>query len=128
VLTLIESLSTLAVMGEAEEFRKGVDLVAMHLTWKNNVVSVFEANIRVLGGASSYRYLSTSLSICSLKADLSHFTVPLGLLSAHMLASDPALGLYPDYNGHLLDSAKELGQILLQAFDQKGIPAPRVRI
>lgn len=50
-LTLIESLSTLAVMGEAQEFRTGVDWVATNIKWNNAVVSVFEVNIRVLGGS-----------------------------------------------------------------------------
>lgn len=52
----------------------------------------------------------------------------LGLLSAHMLASDPTLGLYPGYDGDLLRLATELGEILLSAFDAKEVPATRVPI
>jgi hypothetical protein len=43
-----------------------------------------------------------------------------------MLASDPALGLYPGYKGDLLRLATELGEILLAAFAEKDIPAPKV--
>jgi hypothetical protein len=49
-LTLVESLSTLAVMGEAAEFQQAVDWLSANLEWRSVEVSVFEANIRVLGG------------------------------------------------------------------------------
>lgn len=53
-------------------------------------VNVFEANIRLLGG----------------------------LLSAHLLASDPNLGLMQQpYQGQLLHQATDLGDRLLAAFD-----------
>ena len=59
-------------------------------------VSVFEMNIRVLGG----------------------------LLSAHMLASDEATGFKLDwYDGELLELARELGEAFMPAFDTPtGIP------
>lgn len=99
-LTLVESLSTLAVMGEAAKFQQAVDWLSANLEWRSVEVSVFEANIRVLGG----------------------------LLSAHMLASDPTLGLYPGYDGDLLRLATELGEILLTAFNAKEIPATRINL
>lgn len=53
-LTLIDSLSTLAVLGDKEEFRKGVDFLVANLTFDVDArVNVFEANIRVLGGLLS---------------------------------------------------------------------------
>ena len=53
-------------------------------------VNVFEANIRLLGG----------------------------LLSAHLLASDPSLGLMlKPYHGELLTLATDLGDRLMDAFE-----------
>ncbi|CAM9739383.1 unnamed protein product [Scytosiphon promiscuus] len=73
LVTLVDTLDTLAIMGNATEFRRAVRLVADGLEVDADVdVSVFETNIRLLGG----------------------------LLSAHLLASDPDLGLYsPDRDG-----------------------------
>ena len=56
----------------------------------------------------------------------SDFQVLGGLLSAHLLASDPERGLYPasaPYSGGLLPLAHELGGRLLPAFNTPtGIP------
>lgn len=50
-LTYVDSMDTLAVMGYTEEFRQAVDWVAANLHFDiNQNVSVFETNIRVLGG------------------------------------------------------------------------------
>lgn len=49
-LTLIDTLDTLAVLGEIEEFEEAVRLVIKDVSFDNDVVvSVFETNIRVLG-------------------------------------------------------------------------------
>ncbi|XP_062008764.1 alpha-mannosidase I MNS4-like [Rosa rugosa] len=57
---------------------------------QNKTVSVFETAIRVLGG----------------------------LLSAHLIASDYAMGMrIPTYDNQLLNLAKDLGRQLLPAFD-----------
>jgi mannosidase alpha-like ER degradation enhancer 1 len=63
------------------------------------LLQVFEVNIRVLGG----------------------------LLSAHLLATDPTLGYrIEDYGGELLDMAHDLGERMLSAFyiTKHGIPCP----
>jgi hypothetical protein len=66
-LTLIDSLDTLALTGDLPAFRRAVSCVVEDVTFDRDVtVSVFEASIRVMGG----------------------------LLSAHLLASDPRLGLF----------------------------------
>lgn len=66
-MTLIDSLSTLAVMGNSSEFTKQCNWVADNVHFDVDVrVNVFEANIRLLGG----------------------------LLSAHVMASDPSLNIY----------------------------------
>ncbi|KAJ1471363.1 glycosyl hydrolase family 47-domain-containing protein [Baffinella frigidus] len=50
-LTLVDSLDTLAVLGNRSEFARGVTLISAHVSFDTNVsVSVFETNIRVLGG------------------------------------------------------------------------------
>jgi len=61
-LTLIDSLSTLAVLDDGPRFCAGIDWLARHLSFDVDLrVNLFELNIRVLGG----------------------------LLSAHLLAIDP---------------------------------------
>jgi len=104
-LTLIDSLDTLAVMGNISEFRRAVQLVVdtVHFD-KSNTVQVFEANIRLLGS----------------------------LLSAHLLMEDPRFpGLAPDwYLEDLLSLAHDLAERLLPAFDktETGLPFPRVNL
>lgn len=106
MLTLVDSLSTLAVFGNSSEFKRAARLVAEHLNFeKNNTVQVFEATIRVLGG----------------------------LLSAHMIAVDQrrVLGdMLPDgYQNELLVLAHDLGKRLLVAFEDRQdvqLPFPRV--
>eukprot|EP01083_Nonionella_stella_P213128 768926_1 len=97
-LTLIDSLDTLAVLGDTERFREGVNYLSAHVRFDLDVrVHVFETTIRALGG----------------------------LLSAHTLASDGALEqlLMPEYEGELLTLADDLGSRLLLAFDTiDGIP------
>lgn len=69
-VTLIDTLDTLVVMGNFTEFRRAVLLVKRALPSKfdfDDSVSVFETTIRILGG----------------------------LLSAHQLATDPILNVYP---------------------------------
>ena len=101
-LTAVDALDTLAVLGDYGEFRRGVARVVAHVSFDRDVtVSVFETTIRVLGG----------------------------LLSAHALAADEALGIMPDYNDELLGLAIDLGERLLPAFDTPtGIPYHRVNL
>ena len=69
-MTLIDTLDTLVVMGNHSEFRRAVDIVRQFFILSafdlDVNVSVFETTIRVLGG----------------------------LLSAHLMAIDPLLGIY----------------------------------
>ncbi|XP_027206422.2 ER degradation-enhancing alpha-mannosidase-like protein 1 [Penaeus vannamei] len=106
-LTLIDALDTLAILGDAVEFRKAVQLVIENVTFdKNSTVQVFEANIRLLGA----------------------------LLSAHLLILDkskPFGDLEPEwYDGELLEMASDLASRLLPAFDNSktGLPHPRVNL
>jgi len=46
-LTLVDSLDTLAVIGNITEFQRAVKLIIEHVSFdKSNTVQVFEANIR----------------------------------------------------------------------------------
>ncbi|KXN68007.1 glycoside hydrolase family 47 protein [Conidiobolus coronatus NRRL 28638] len=103
-LTLVDSLDTLAVMGDRDGFEKAVKLVIKDVNFNvNNKVQVFEVTIRMLGG----------------------------LLSAHLLATDPKLGFQlPWYKGELLHLAQDLGDRLIPAFEQSptGIPFARVNL
>ncbi|KAJ1527026.1 hypothetical protein ONE63_008570 [Megalurothrips usitatus] len=106
-LTLIDSLDTLAVLGNASEFQLAVKRVINNVSFdKDNVVQVFEVNIRVLGA----------------------------LLSAHLLMTDthqPLGQLRPSwYNDELLHLAQDLANRLLPAFTESGsgIPYPRVNL
>jgi len=107
-LTLVDSLSTLAIIGNHSEFKLAVRRVidVVHFD-KNSTVQVFEANIRLLGA----------------------------LLSSHLLIKDPEkpLGeLSPDfeYEDELLHLAHDLATRLLVAFENSptGIPFPRVNL
>ena len=65
-LTLLDTLDTLAIMGNASEFERGVRYTIAHVDFdRDETVSLFETNIRALGG----------------------------LIAAHAFASDASLGL-----------------------------------
>lgn len=102
LLTLVDGLDTLAVMGDWEEFGKGIQLIIDNLTLNSNVVvSVFEATIRVLGG----------------------------LLSTHFIATTNKEKLGFEYKGDLLGAARELADRMLPAFDTPtGLPYGRVNL
>ncbi|XVF12147.1 hypothetical protein REPUB_Repub08aG0089100 [Reevesia pubescens] len=96
-LTLIESLSSLVIMGNKTEFERAVIWLSENLTFNINArTNLFECNIRVLGG----------------------------LISAHILATDSTNRLVQgSYKNQLLNIAEDLGQRFLPAFDTPtGLP------
>lgn len=102
-LTLVDSLDMLAILGDRTGFSTAVEWLGKNLRFdKNKTVSVFETNIRILGG----------------------------LLSAHLIAKDPATGLQVDtYDNELLHLAEDLGRRLLPAFETPtGIPYGSVNL
>ncbi|KAF9605954.1 hypothetical protein IFM89_021280 [Coptis chinensis] len=102
-LTLIDSLDTLALLGDREQFATAVEWIGNNLRFDiNKTVSVFETTIRVLGG----------------------------LLSAHLIASDFATGMrVPSYDDQLLNLSEDLALRLLPAFDTPtGIPFGSVNL
>lgn len=102
-LTLIDSLDTLALLGDQERFSASVEWIGKNLRFDiNKTVSIFETTIRILGG----------------------------LLSAHLLASDYTTGMrIPSYDDELLHLAEDLGRRMLPAFDTPtGIPFGSVNL
>ncbi|CAN7991512.1 unnamed protein product [Ixodes pacificus] len=103
-LTLVDTMDTLVLLGDIDEFERVVRLVVRDVTIDHDiVVSVFEANIRMVGG----------------------------LLSGHILASylQEHHGRLDWYRGDLLLMAKELGYRLLPAFNTStGVPHPRINL
>lgn len=104
-MTLVDSLDTLVLLGDFEEFENALKLVVKDITFDNDiVVSVFETNIRMLGG----------------------------LLSAHLLAEKIAKqnrNILTWYDNELLSMAKDLGFRLLPAFNSStGIPHARINL
>jgi len=101
-LTLIDSLDTLAIVGDKEAFEKAVHDVINTVSFDiNSIVQVFEVTIRILGG----------------------------LLSAHLFAINDDFGVKLDnYNDELLDLAYDLGKRLLPAFTDSKTDIPLVRI
>ncbi|KAK6138720.1 hypothetical protein DH2020_027539 [Rehmannia glutinosa] len=102
-LTLIDSLDTLAMLGDRERFATSVEWIGKNLRFDiNKTVSVFETTIRILGG----------------------------LLSAHLIASDYNTGMrIPSYDDELLHLAEDLARRMLPAFDTPtGIPFGSVNL
>mmetsp|Transcript_38000 Transcript_38000/g.50045 ORF Transcript_38000/g.50045 Transcript_38000/m.50045 type:complete len:1155 (-) Transcript_38000:35-3499(-) len=103
MVTLIDTLDTLVILGNDTEFERAVWLVADHADFALDLnVSVFETNIRVLGG----------------------------LLSAHVFAnSHIEFQSEREYAGELLNLAVDIGERLLPAFDTRtGIPYGTVNL
>lgn len=103
-LTLIDALDTLAIMGNYTEFRKVAAMIAENINFNINInVSVFETNIRVVGG----------------------------LLSAHLLSRKAQMPLEPGWpcSGPLLRLAEDVATRLLPAFNTKtGMPYGTVNL
>ncbi|XP_028818968.1 ER degradation-enhancing alpha-mannosidase-like protein 3 isoform X2 [Denticeps clupeoides] len=103
-LTLVDTLDTLMLLNKTEEFEAAVRRVVSDVRLDNDiVVSVFETNIRVLGG------LLGGHSMAVMLRDRGH----------QMLW----------YQDELLHMAKDLGLRLLPAFNtSSGLPYPRVNL
>ncbi|SCU80580.1 LANO_0B00606g1_1 [Lachancea nothofagi CBS 11611] len=104
--TMVDSLTTLAILGDKARFREAINLIRTDLDpdFKiNTTVQVFETTIRILGG----------------------------LLSAHLYATDPSKKVYlgSEYDGFLLQRARNLADRLLPAYLTKtGLPLPRINL
>ncbi|KAL4224501.1 ER degradation-enhancing alpha-mannosidase-like protein 2 [Mactra antiquata] len=103
-LTLIDALDMLVIMGNNTEFQRVANLVIESLDFDDDInVSVFETNIRVVGG----------------------------LLSAHLMSKRGGLELEPGWpcSGPLLRMAEDVARRLLPAFDTPtGMPYGTVNL
>ncbi|XP_055610407.1 ER degradation-enhancing alpha-mannosidase-like protein 2 [Uranotaenia lowii] len=102
-LTLIDALDTLAVMGNYSEFRRVVRLLEQKSFDSDINVSVFETNIRIVGG----------------------------LLSAHLLSHKAGVEVESGWpcDGPLLRLAADVARRLLPAFDTRtGMPYGTVNL
>lgn len=105
-VTLVDSLTTLAVIGDRDRFSSMVGLVEDTFPNKfdiDSTVQVFETTIRIVGG----------------------------LISAHLYATDPSKVVYlgEEYNGCLLELARDMADRLLPAYlTLTGLPVPRINL
>ncbi|EDV38434.1 uncharacterized protein Dana_GF19471 [Drosophila ananassae] len=103
-LTLVDALDTLAVMGNFTEFRRVSRLLEQKMNFDRDInVSVFETNIRIVGG----------------------------LLSAHLLSKRAGVELEAGWpcQGPLLRLAEDVARRLLPAFDTNtGMPYGTVNL
>ncbi|XP_033119644.1 ER degradation-enhancing alpha-mannosidase-like protein 2 [Anneissia japonica] len=93
-LTLIDALDTLAVMGNYTEFNRVARLLVETLDFDEDInVSVFETNIRVVGG----------------------------LISAHLMSRDTGFQVHANWpcEGPLLNLAEQAAEKIIAAFDTK---------
>jgi mannosidase alpha-like ER degradation enhancer 1 len=107
MLTLVDSLTSLAVFGNSTEFKKASRLVIDNLSFdKDNTVQVFEATIRILGS----------------------------LISTHLIVTDVEQPFgdmkLKNYSNEFLSLANDLGSRLLYAFENQetNLPYPRVNL
>ncbi|XP_032293845.1 ER degradation-enhancing alpha-mannosidase-like protein 3 isoform X2 [Drosophila virilis] len=103
-MTLVDTLDTLVLLGDFAEFEYAVKLVIRDVQFDSDIiVSVFETNIRMVGGLLSAHILAEYLQK---QADVMHW-----------------------YKGEMLEMARELGYRLLPAFNTTtGIPHARVNL
>ncbi|XP_078082745.1 ER degradation-enhancing alpha-mannosidase-like protein 3 isoform X2 [Mustelus asterias] len=103
-LTLIDTLDTLVVLNKLDEFEDAVRKVILNVQFNNDiVVSVFETNIRVLGGLLGGHVMATMLKNHGNKMNW--------------------------YKDELLHMARDVGYRLLPAFNTtSGLPYPRVNL
>ncbi|XP_017137326.1 ER degradation-enhancing alpha-mannosidase-like protein 2 isoform X1 [Drosophila miranda] len=103
-LTLIDALDTLATMGNFTEFQRVFTLLTKKMNFDRDInVSVFETNIRIVGG----------------------------LLSAHLLSRRAGVAPEPGWpcQGPLLRMAEDVARRLLPAFDTNtGMPYGTVNL
>jgi mannosidase alpha-like ER degradation enhancer 2 len=130
-LTLVDSLDSLAVLGLRQEFAHAVERVRVQFLKSNGFdidenVSVFESNIRLLGGLISAHILAVDDNRGILK--------PVDVVKQENIEfqgpSKKKDTQFYHYDGkHLLELAHDLGRRLLPAFNTRtGIPYGTVNL
>ena len=129
-MSLIESLSTLAVVGNTTEFTKSVDWLSKH--WperlernhRNMRVNVFEANIRILGGLLSGHVLASGNVGVRKWSKIMHEEISTSpSFDSVCVGNVGEEGMYKngekrEYDGSLLQMARTFGEMLLKSFDE----------
>jgi hypothetical protein len=106
-LNLVDSLDSLAVMGEVDRFWTNVKRAGETVTYDRDVsVSLFEATIRMLGGFTSAHMLALGPMRQYAEARNYEFYDHFAKETVHF-----------KYNNELIERARELADILLPAFD-----------
>lgn len=115
-LTLVDSLDMLVVIGDFDEFEVALKKVISDLNFDVDIiVSVFETNIRMLGGLLSAHMLAKSIQDDSDKSI--------------RFVSNSTRRRFDWYDSQILTLAEDLGHRLLPAFRTRtGIPHPRVNL
>ena len=115
-LTLVDSLDTLVMMGDIDEFNMAIQRIIKDLNFDMDiVVSVFETNIRMLGGLLSAHILAKSIQDPNDQSIRHVNTTTRQQLDW--------------YESELLDLAEDLGRRMLPAFETRtGIPHSRVNL
>ncbi|KAA0186645.1 hypothetical protein HAZT_HAZT006204 [Hyalella azteca] len=118
-LTLIDALDTLAIIGNKTEFQKVAKLVLERVNFESDInVSVFETNIRIVGGlVSAHLMYKRQVSIQFLEQDF--------------VFQRMGMELEPGYpcSGPLLRLAEKVAKKLLPAFHTKtGMPYGTVNL
>jgi len=143
-LTLIDSLDTLLVMGNYTEFARAVERLRRlneqagqqftggSLFALDQNVSVFETNIRVLGGLLSAHQMAVAYSerkVLERNVWSEDKEVLIGPLPSHEEFSDRDTVKYWTYDDFLLSLARDLGDRLLPAFATRtGVPYGTVNL
>lgn len=123
MVTLIDTLDTLMIMGNRTEFAKAVyTVVSSTPNFNLDVnVSLFETTIRVLGGLLSAHLLAVDSSLRPIRSKGGSRIGEESQLYPN-IANQPPLDFWErwEYDGKsLLTLAVDLGQRLLPAFDTK---------
>ena len=128
-LTLIDALDSVALMGNTTAFGSAVNWLTASLSFDiDDTVSVFETNIRVLGGLMSAHLLAADEATGFAARTPSADPRPAPRPVLKPCAACPS-GQVPGYKGGLLDLAADLGSRLLPAFDTPtGIPYGAVNL
>ena len=110
-LTLIDSLDTLFIFGDIEEFDRAIKLVISNVSFDSDfVVTTFETNIRVVGGLISAHILAKIFQELKFKPKYSKKSLAW-------------------YKTELLDMALDIGVRLLPAFNSSsGLPHRRINL
>lgn len=114
-LTLIDSLDTLALIGEHDEFMAGVQYVLANISFAHDrTVSLFETTIRILGGLLSAHYLAERLAAQEAR---------------RALLETRAVRANYNYHGELVVVVERLAQRFVGCFDTPtGIPYNEVNL